>query len=257
MPFTRVLPIGHLRRWIVGLRPNDKSLFLKAMGGWIHKIEARKFSEPKPSSRIHRIPQTGRTLNREPLGLGKSLYQAAPAHDSANAPPRANRADSDQAGDVVGSSEVQVDDAATPRLDVGPRNQPDISLTGPEAIEDPGATSTGIAGEFNDLEVPPDADSAQQKKETPVQTLAKTMVESLSRSRADAAKESNYLPENLADLFVKKEFVNPQVKALLYGLNSINCRELADELNEFAREIGATNIQYAPSLSGQGGDADT
>jgi len=257
MPFTRVLPIGHLQRWIVGLRPNDQSLFLEALAGWIHRIKARKIFEPVPSSQEDQLPPTGQTLNREPLGLGKSYHQAAPAHDSTSPPTRANRADSHQVEDAVGGPEVQVDDAATPRPGMGPRNQPDISLTGREATEDPGAMSPGIASAFNNLEETPDADSTRSSEERTVQTLAKTMVETLPRSRVDAAKESNYLPENLAELFVKKEFVNPQVKALLWGLDSINCRELADELHEFARDIGATGSQDAPPVSGQGGDADT
>ena len=49
MQFMSMFPIGPLRRLIVGLRPNGQSLFLEALGGWIHKKMARKTSEPGPS----------------------------------------------------------------------------------------------------------------------------------------------------------------------------------------------------------------
>ena len=103
--------------------------------------------------------------------------------------------------------------------------------------------SVGSTGTVIDLGAPPDADSTRLFQEGPVQSPARTMVEPLPRSRAGLAGESNYLPEMLADLFVKKEFVDPQVKALLHGLDDINCRELADELHEFARSVGAGENQ--------------
>ena len=99
--------------------------------------------------------------------------------------------------------------------------------------------SVGSARTVIDLEAPPDADSTRLIQERPVQTTARTMVEPLPRSRTGLAGESNYLPEILVELFVKKEFVDPKVKAWLHGLDTINCRELADELHEFARSVGA------------------
>ena len=48
------------------------------------------------------------------------------------------------------------------------------------------------------------------------------------------------LAVGLAAIFVKKQYVNPKVKALLRGLDPIDCRELAEELQDFAQDIGAT-----------------
>ena len=155
--------------------------------------------------------------------------------------------DSHQGEDVVGDPGVRRGDAATP--------SPDISLTDREVTEDPGTMSPGIASASSDRELTPAVDSTKLIEEKTVQTMAKTMVETMLMSRAGSPEDSNYLPENLAELFVKKEFVNPQVKALLYGLDSINCRELADELHDFARDIGVTETQNAPLVSGQGDTA--
>ena len=75
MQFTRVLPIGHLRRLIVALRPNDQSLFLEALGDWDHRIKARKSPEPNPSCQGDQLPISGGMLSREPLELGKAYHQ--------------------------------------------------------------------------------------------------------------------------------------------------------------------------------------
>ena len=204
MPLTRDLPMGRIRRLIMFLLPNGQSLFLDSWDRWVQKIKTGQNFEGKPSSQEDKLP-TGKSLSLESLGTGETHDQAAAAYDSASAPTLVNRAEALRVEDV--------DD-------------------GPE-----------IARTFDDLEVEPDADATRPSEERTGQTLATTMVETLTRSRPGSAEESNYLPENLAELFVKKEFVNPQVKALLYDLDSIDCRELADELHEFARSVGAVANQ--------------
>ena len=48
------------------------------------------------------------------------------------------------------------------------------------------------------------------------------------------------LPGNLKDIFRKKVVANPQLKALLSRHGRVDVHELADELQEFARSVGAT-----------------
>ena len=194
MPSTRVSPIGRLGRLIGALRPNDQSLFLEAMGGWFHRTETSKTFEPEPASQEVQTPMSGKTLNPTTSGLGSSYHQPSDAHDPASSPTLINRADAYQVEDAVMEPEVQVEDAATPIPYMGPENQSESW----------------------------DVDLTQPNEERPLQILSKTMVETLPESSAGSTQDSNYLPENLADLFVKKEFVNPQVKALLYGLDEVD-----------------------------------
>ena len=42
----------------------------------------------------------------------------------------------------------------------------------------------------------------------------------------------------MKDIFRKKTATNPQVKALLRRHDRVNARDLADELNEFAKGLG-------------------
>ena len=51
------------------------------------------------------------------------------------------------------------------------------------------------------------------------------------------------LPGNLKDIFRKKVVANPQLKALLKRHGRVDVHELADELQEFARSVGATEEQ--------------
>ena len=256
MPLTRVSPIGQLRRWIAALRPNDQSLFLEPLGGWLHRIMSKKTIDPSLSYQEDQLSISQKMSSREPLGLGGSYLQADVADDSAIKRSGNHRADSPQVEDVVAGSEGQDDDATTPRPDTGPKTQPEFNPTERNVADDPGAMSPGFANTFDDLEATPEVDSTEKSEERPVQPLAKTMVETMPRSRAGSAEDSNYLPDNPAELFVRKEFVNPQVKALLYGLDSINCRELADELHEFARNIGASEGQYPSAVSGHESESD-
>ena len=227
----------------------SKSLFLEALGGWFQGIMAEKPSEADSSSQEDQLSKSGKAPDQEPLGPGESYQQADAVYFSPNSLTGASPLDSHLFEDVVSGSGVWVDDTAEPR--------PDISLTEHEVAQDPGTISPKIASAVNGQEMTPDADSRPLSEERADQALAKTMVETLPRSRAGSPEESNYLPENLAELFEKKEFVNPQVKALLYGLDSINCRELADELHKFARDIGAPERLNAPPMSGRQADAGT
>ena len=67
------------------------------------------------------------------------------------------------------------------------------------------------------------------------------MVESLLTTTPGGEDPIEYLPEGLADIFVKKEVADPRVQALLRGLERLDCQELADELREFVDGIGANS----------------
>ena len=72
-----------------------------------------------------------------------------------------------------------------------------------------------------------------------MQFMSRTMVEILSKSPSEPMAASDYLPDSIAGIFAKREVADPRIQALLRGLGEVDCRELADELREFAETIGA------------------
>ena len=58
--------------------------------------------------------------------------------------------------------------------------------------------------------------------------------------RPDSEEAVDSLPMSLQDIFRRKVVANPQVRALLQRHGAVDTRELADELRDFARSVGAT-----------------
>ena len=252
MHFMRLFPIGLIRRLIVGLRPNHQSLFLEALGGWIHRKKARKTSAPGPS--IY-DGESEDTIIPEPLVQSESYDLASAGQESLRAAVPVNGKDADQVAETDSPTEVQVGDAATAGADTGPRDERDLGPPKTEfadVILTPGAEGGPVSQQgnspFPDLEVIPDVDPQWRRDGGADKILTKTMVESFPKNLLGSEEGSESLPESLADIFVKKEFVNPQVKALLSGLDPIDCRELTEELHNFARDIGATRSRNSPPV---------
>ena len=245
MRFMSMFPIGPLRRLIVGLRPNGQSLFLEALGGWIHKKMARKTSEPGPSVYDG---ESEDTIIPEPLGQSESYDPATAGQESWQPAVQVDGTDAGQIEGTDGRIEVPVGDAAAVRSDSGPRNEGELEPSKTESVDviltlgtEIGPVSQGGVNHSNDLEVIPDVDPARRRDGGPDRILTKTMVESFPSNLFGSEDEgSDSLPAGLADIFVKKQYVNPRVKALLRGLDPIDCRELAEELHDFAQDIGAT-----------------
>ena len=72
------------------------------------------------------------------------------------------------------------------------------------------------------------------------QPLMRTMVESLLAASDGQEDADGYLPDGLADIFVKKQLADPHVQSLLRVLDPVDCKKLAEELREFADGLGAS-----------------
>lgn len=121
------------------------------------------------------------------------------------------------------------------------------------------ADSTNLNGEPNE---PPSngADTPEIGSEVPVKTaseaagstvtgatqsrsangpLFRTMVEVLPDGREHDGGLGDFLSEELQDVFNTTDYTNPRTKALLKSREHVNVHELAKELKEYARSIGA------------------
>lgn len=69
--------------------------------------------------------------------------------------------------------------------------------------------------------------------------LMRTMVEAAPDSPAGEGELSGLLSEDLQDIFKTTNYTNPRTKALVRGREYVDVHELAKELDEYARSIGA------------------
>ena len=69
--------------------------------------------------------------------------------------------------------------------------------------------------------------------------LFHTMVESLPDGQEHDGGLGDFLSEDLQDVFNTTDYTNPRTKALLKSREHVNVHELAKELKEYARSIGA------------------
>ena len=69
--------------------------------------------------------------------------------------------------------------------------------------------------------------------------LVRTMVEALPDTPSGEDSLEDYLSERLHDIFTVHSYSSPRTKALLRSKEHIDVYELAQELSEYAREIGA------------------
>ena len=75
--------------------------------------------------------------------------------------------------------------------------------------------------------------------DAPSPTLVRTMVETIAERTPVAEQVLDLLPDGLEGLFMRNARINVGVKTLLQNLEPADLRELTEELNEFARTIGA------------------
>ena len=68
-----------------------------------------------------------------------------------------------------------------------------------------------------------------------------TMVEALPGGLLGDGGLSEFLAEDLQDLFTTTDYADPRTQALLKGRERVDVHELADELKEYARSIGAVS----------------
>lgn len=83
------------------------------------------------------------------------------------------------------------------------------------------------------------ADTPKPSPDAPPATLVRTMVENIANRPPGAEQGLDLLPDGLEGLFMRNARVNVGVKTLLLNLEPVDLRELTEELNEFARTIGA------------------
>ena len=83
------------------------------------------------------------------------------------------------------------------------------------------------------------ASISKHSTDAPPTTMVKTMVESISDRTSGSEQGLNLLPDGLEELFVRNARVNVGVKTLLLNLEPVNIRELTEELQDFAKSIGA------------------
>lgn len=76
-------------------------------------------------------------------------------------------------------------------------------------------------------------------QEAPSTPLVKTMVETIAKRRGAGEPGLGLLPDGLEDLFLRNARVNVGVKTLLLDVEPVDVRMLIEELNDFARTIGA------------------
>ena len=69
--------------------------------------------------------------------------------------------------------------------------------------------------------------------------LVRTMVEALPDGREGDGSLSDFLSGDLQDVFNTTDYTNPRTKALLKSREHVDVYELAQELKEYARRIGA------------------
>ena len=114
--------------------------------------------------------------------------------------------------------DVAVEEAGPPEAAVGATNQADL------------LTSTRDDGG----EVQP---SGPGERSVP-EPLVKTMIEVLPSKGPSPKSRGSYLAESLGEIFEKKVVVDPRVKSLLRGRETVDIHQLARELRDFAKSLG-------------------
>ena len=135
-------------------------------------------------------------------------------------------------------------------------SQKSTETSGSEATEDPldkhearsgstqppnGMTRAGLddwEGNGGDVSAQ-SASISKHSTDAPPTTMVKTMVETISDRTSASEQGLDLLPDGLEELFVKNARVNVGVKTLLLNFEPVDIRELTEELQDFAKSIGA------------------
>ena len=123
--------------------------------------------------------------------------------------------------------------AASTKLNGEPNGPPSHGADTPEIGSDvPVKTASGAAGST----VTGAGATQSRSADGP---LMRTMVEALPDGQIDEGGLGDFLSEDLQDVFNATDYTNPRTKALLKSREHVNVHELAKELKEYARSIGA------------------
>ena len=114
------------------------------------------------------------------------------------------------------------------------------SVQGPTSETGPGEEVTGTLPE-GQLDTEPETvlPGEHTRARSSNGPLVHTMVEAVPDSPASDGGLSDFLVEDLQELFKATNYTNPRTKALLKGREYVDVHELAKELDEYARSIGA------------------
>jgi DNA-binding Lrp family transcriptional regulator len=70
--------------------------------------------------------------------------------------------------------------------------------------------------------------------------FVRTMVEAIPEGQVGEGSLGDFLAEDLREIFTAPDYTNPRTKALLKSRDQIDVHQLAAELAEFSKEIGAS-----------------
>ena len=237
--------------WFRRLRPNGQSLFLEPIGKYLHNLgpniaaaaksgvrryqdmrlknfeAARPIDNPEPLNRMAAMENSHEPIQDLDLNLRASVADLF--DPTVDLPPGLYWRRSEGIEEIrpieTAASESTADESSAPAVAVGLMSQDHSLLEGEESPVD-------------EVIFPEQQTSTSGSESSP---LMRTMVESLSTTAPEGGDTTAYLPDTLADIFVKKEIADPRVQALLRGFEHLDCQELADELREFADSIGASS----------------
>jgi hypothetical protein len=106
--------------------------------------------------------------------------------------------------------------------------------------ESPSASSTISIGEpSSETESDSDDEPLAEAEKATAETPAASLAEILANPLPPALSVDSLISETLGNIFQKKVTKDHSIQALLEGREEMRMRDLADELREFAIEIGA------------------
>ena len=252
------------RGWHMG-RPNGgQSLFLEPIGKWLRKLGPNLVATAKSAVRRYqdmrledfeavkpfenRWPTAQAAAITDSIEISQDLHVPDVDVDMRNS--EADRIDTTD-GSLSGQDWLGSDGNDEIQRKKFPRNEAAACGTaadGNSGLEVAAGPWVGNSLSLESEEEPDDKDTSENgelptsRKENMSPTRLRTMVESLLKTTPGGEETIGYLPEGLADIFVKKEVADPRVQALLRGLERLDCQELADELREFVDGIGANSV---------------
>ena len=252
---------------------HDQSLFIEPMKRWFQSFGYDIAIGLTSSAGGNQRPSASKSTNvagppKEVVGRG-----ATPKQTPAQVAPDEGQLDPDLVRDVFTRAKIPADNATPPESESPLANRavvPDqeeaaaeedsspkaAALLADRANEDSSDAQTAKADSMQPPQVSPRSspttgastarDVAAQAtaapkatQEAPPTPLVRTMVETVANRAHGVQQELGLLPDGLEELFLRNARVNVGVKTLLLNVDPVDVRELTEELNEFARTIGA------------------
>lgn len=128
--------------------------------------------------------------------------------------------------------------AGEPNRDNQPEPAKSLQASEPDIVLEPDLIGPRVDGPWNTDPEPAVPEETTQAR--PINApLVHTMVEAIPDSPASEGGLSDFLSEDLQDIFKTVDYTNPRTKALLESREHVDVHALAKELDEYARSIGA------------------